>query len=713
VAGEVAAAGPAADITGLRLLSDLGASLKTRYNRTGALADLDEAIRAGGDAVAALPPGHLDRPAFAYNLGLALVSRFERADARADIDQAIGLFGESLAATPDDHPYRAKYASSLGNVLRLRFDAGGAPGDLDEAIRIGTQAVAAALAFAFAPEWPGYALNVGIALRARFEHEGDLADLEQAIRILREAVAATDVGYHERPELLSSLGNALGDRFDRTRQRADLEEAIQALRDAVSAVPENHPLWPMYLSNLAAALQTRFRSTKEPADLDTAVRVMRDSLASTPADRPDWARHASNLGAMLRLRYDLMNSHEDLDEAIQITREAMAGANPASYHRAFYAANLGAALRTRFERAGREADHDEAISVFEEATAASLTAPSIRIQAARMASELAAESQPAWAAQQLEQAVRLLPEVATRQLERADQEYALHGLSGLVADAAALTLADPSKTPAERAVMALRLLETGRAVLFSQALEIRGDVANLAEQHPNLAARFLRLRNQWDHVPGDDSGSERAPGGQRQLADALSSVLREIRTQPGFESFGQPPSEAELLREAADGAVVVLNVSRYRSDAILLTGDGISSLPLPSLAYDTVISHVSTFRQALRIASQGNTSAERSAAQRRLGQNLRWLWDVVTGPVLNGLGHQTPPDPGTDMPRIWWVPGGLMSLLPLHAAGYHDDSASEPGRRTVMDRVVSSYTPTIGALRYARRATVTHAARQR
>lgn len=42
--------------------------------------------------------------------------------------------------------------------------------------------------------------------------------------------------------------------------------------------------------------------------------------------------------------------------------------------------------------------------------------------------------------------------------------------------------------------------------------------------------------------------------------------------------------------------------------------------------------------------------------------------------------------------------GGLLDLLPLHAAGYHTDLS----RRTVMDRVVSSATPTIRALRHAR-----------
>lgn len=49
------------------------------------------------------------------------------------------------------------------------------------------------------------------------------------------------------------------------------------------------------------------------------------------------------------------------------------------------------------------------------------------------------------------------------------------------------------------------------------------------------------------------------------------------------------------------------------------------------------------------------------------------------------------------------MPCGPLTLLPVHAAGYHTRPSADGSRRTVMDRVVSSYTPTIRALRYARR----------
>ncbi|NUS63374.1 MAG: CHAT domain-containing protein, partial [Saccharothrix sp.] len=52
---------------------------------------------------------------------------------------------------------------------------------------------------------------------------------------------------------------------------------------------------------------------------------------------------------------------------------------------------------------------------------------------------------------------------------------------------------------------------------------------------------------------------------------------------------------------------------------------------------------------------------------------------------------------------LWWCPTGLLTLLPLHAAGY-PDPADTPAGRTVLDRVVSSYTPTLRALARARKA---------
>lgn len=50
------------------------------------------------------------------------------------------------------------------------------------------------------------------------------------------------------------------------------------------------------------------------------------------------------------------------------------------------------------------------------------------------------------------------------------------------------------------------------------------------------------------------------------------------------------------------------------------------------------------------------------------------------------------------MPKVVWCPTGLLTFLPIHAAGYHNDASD----RTVIDRVISSYTSTIRALKHTR-----------
>ena len=102
--------------------------------------------------------------------------------------------------------------------------------------------------------------------------------------------------------------------------------------------------------------------------------------------------------------------------------------------------------------------------------------------------------------------------------------------------------------------------------------------------------------------------------------------------------------------------------------------------------------------------SGGNTS-QQDRGEADLHRILGWLWDTIAASVLQELGITHPPDHTGEIrtyPRLWWVPSGLLAFLPLHAAGYHA-TRSDSAPATVLDRVASSYTPTIRALTYARR----------
>ncbi len=186
--------------------------------------------------------------------------------------------------------------------------------------------------------------------------------------------------------------------------------------------------------------------------------------------------------------------------------------------------------------------------------------------------------------------------------------------------------------------------------------------------------------------------------GQRQrTAASFAATLAEIQDLDGFGEFMRPPGGAELRAGASGGPVVVFNVGETRSDALLLRSSGIDSVALPDLDAEMLRERVSRFRQAVSAVARAR---DPEAAERTLTATLEWLWEVAAGQALDALGLTSQPADGAEWPRVWWSPVGLLSLLPVHAAGYH----GEAGRDAVLDRVVSSYTPTIRALRYARAA---------
>lgn len=356
--------------------------------------------------------------------------------------------------------------------------------------------------------------------------------------------------------------------------------------------------------------------------------------------------------------------------------------------------NLGSALQVRFERVGAQADLDKAITAYAQAVEVELAPPSIRIRAAREAASLMGQADISVAAELLEVAVQMLPATAPRQLDRGDQQYALREFAGLASDAAALALAShASSRRQERVAQALQLLELGRGVLLSQALDTRSDLTDLRVNHSGIADQFVELRDQLDQ----DRVADR-----HHIAARFEATVAEIRSL-GFKTFLLPPEPQQLIRQAEQGSVVVVNVSQYRSDAILLRPEGITSVPLPDLVKGTLVGTIDSFRQALGTAHDPDVSSDqREDAQHTLSEVLEWLWDVAARPILDELGYLRTPAPGTAWPRVWWAPGGLVGFLPMHAAGYHREPPGPDGRHTVMDRVVSSYTPTVRALGYAR-----------
>lgn len=213
------------------------------------------------------------------------------------------------------------------------------------------------------------------------------------------------------------------------------------------------------------------------------------------------------------------------------------------------------------------------------------------------------------------------------------------------------------------------------------------------------------------------------------LGHEWDELIARIRELTGFRDFLRPPRLAGLLSAAAGGPVVMLNISRWRCDALLVTMTGVETVPFRSVTAQDVVDRTHAYLRSV-IAAQEATdefwrhkrhfaSGDRSAAafrefhrarsavvaarrtmEQTLDVTLRWLWDAIAEPVLRALALLEPHTGGTPLPRMWWCPTGPLTVLPLHAAGHHEAGgcgARGTGDR-VVDHVVSSYTPTLQAL---------------
>jgi hypothetical protein len=381
-------------------------------------------------------------------------------------------------------------------------------------------------------------------------------------------------------------------------------------------------------------------------DLNRAVDVANMAVDSTPQDHPKRARRLSNLGTLLATRFEWTKSTDDIAHALV--------AYKSGWH-----------CRT--------------------------APPSVRVSSAREAAQILA-SQLTWedASLLLQEAVELLPAVSPRSLKHTDKQHMLGDFSGLASIAAAAAL-----NAGKDAYSALRLLELGRGVIAGLLMDMRGDISDLSRDHPGLADEFVLLRDELDspmdgpillNHDNTTSSWELQAKRRRDADQKFSELITQIRSKPGFDNFLLPPTANELMAAANPDPVVVVNVSSYRCDAFLVERDRIRVLELPALKSTEVRQRALGLRLSRPISSSHMTAL------------LEWLWDAAAGPCLDALGFKNAVS-SDDWPRVWWIPTGLLSQLPLHAAGRHAQGSVE----TVLDRVMSSYASSVKALVHGRR----------
>ncbi|MEV6150167.1 CHAT domain-containing protein [Nonomuraea sp. NPDC052129] len=728
-----------------QLLISLGAVLGLRMEFSGTVDDLDEMIDVLSRGVALVSPTDPHVGMYRSDLGNALMLKFRFGGGPKVIDDAIGCYRQALKDSPQ-HPERAMALTGLGSALFFRYELTGNLAELDEAVK--SHRAASSLT---APEHPNYALilaNLGGALAQRYERTRRSEDAEDAASVLRDAVAAAPLTSPYRPSYLGNLAAVLAERYKYAGHTPALLEAVERMREAVRTVQPGNIQRPGVLNtfgmvlmqagdgldeaidmfrqakaasppgtamrtratvNLGGALLIRALSPRisratlaamiaealgEPApkgaveqipDLDEAIEQLTEAIRAKPPGGPV---AYSQLGGALRKRYAMTGRGGDLRRALRTMRTAVATCEPGAPTASIALYHLAGTLTDQWEMTGAPAPRDEALARYREAAQVETASADWRVTVGQRWGEFAMEAGLVEeAVKAFATAVAALDEAAWRGLGRDDQERVLRDYEGLARDAAAAAIraADPGT--------ALELLEQGRGVMLTQVIDNRSSRDVLHAAAPELADRLAEVQDAIDaaermdlaDAPPDESDApafdrERLLDQRHTLRRRREEILTEIRALPGFAGFLRPPRHESLLRAADAGPVAVVNVSRYGCDALLVTPEGIRVVPLD-------ITAAQVEERAAAFAAAVDTRANEAVVT-----CLDWLWEHITGPVLDALGE--PPS------RMWWCPTGPLTLLPLHAAG------------RAPDLVISSYTPTLRALRHAREQTGPTADRQ-
>ncbi|OLF10162.1 hypothetical protein BLA60_17095 [Actinophytocola xinjiangensis] len=603
---------------------------------------LDRAVDRFRDAVTATN-GHTSQLTHRAALLTALQARYERRRHLDDLDEAIGH-----GRTVDDYRGGVRCGlvlSLLSTALRLRHDHVGGAGDLRDA-RTACHAATRLVPFR-SRHFPRCSSEFAALYRAEYDRTEQPEFLDLAIERVRRGVRSARLTGAPRPVDLMTLCDLLAERGRHGANAADLTEAVDVGRSALRGLLPGDRLFQQGQNTLAHALRTRFGLLRRVDDLDEAIRLAHRASGQVSVTDPQWADHRLNLALALHDRHRFGRAHAQRDR------------------------NLGWAL----DAARDAATHD-------------LADVPTRIRAGLVRGDIAASTGGyAEAVTAFAGVIGLLPLVASRELRREDQEDRLGRWSGIAANAAACALATGDQR------RALVLLEQGRGVLLSRAMDTRADLTALHASHPALAAEFEELREALDPSPDlgdvldsppDAPTEDQARRTRRARTERWDDLLARIRAEDGLAGFAATPDPDRVLAQGAAGPVVYLTVSEYRADAIVVRPDGPRTVPL-TITPAQVGERTDTLHHALRAV----TDLDR---QRAVHDVLAWLWDEVVEPVLDtaGITGAGPP------PRVWWIPTGPLALLPIHAAGHHRDGIS------LLDRAISSYAPTVRALAAAR-----------
>jgi CHAT domain-containing protein len=247
---------------------------------------------------------------------------------------------------------------------------------------------------------------------------------------------------------------------------------------------------------------------------------------------------------------------------------------------------------------------------------------------------------------------------------------------------------------------AVELLEQGRVILWSKMEQYRHPLDQLRQVDRELADLLQALSIKREHL-SLSSGSRLLDGEgpmalpsldvqmrrNRIISEDWEKAVERVRKIEGFSNFLQAVPFTNLQASAVEGPIILINISNYRSDAIILHINSPPLLvPLPKLQPN----HLTHLAEQLTLGLGVGARADRP---KDIPPILRALWKDIVAPIVDCLAEIGVPEKS----RVWWCPTSKLCGLPLHAAGPY-----RPMQKNLPDIYTSSYTTSLSALIRAR-----------
>jgi tetratricopeptide (TPR) repeat protein len=731
------------------LLDRLDMFIREHHQAAGSMPDLDLVMEAAAPRQR-LEAERVSRVVDAVqSASVELVQEFGRTGDREYLDRAISGSGQALADLPvnmplhgtvvvDTHSMSRGYSKGrvqltllLMNLLSLRYDTYGDLADADACIELGETERDTVI------EYSDLALllaNVAHVYMLRGARLGSLSDAAHAVDRVSEAVALAPDG--EAMELsLAEAGAVMRRAFELTRDVTVLDRSIQFLRRAAQIASSDH-LRGRNWNNLSLSLRLRYEHAQmladqrtgpsaDVGDLQEAVHWARESLEQAQTSEgllmdQQRVRSMTSLASALFMQYKATRDDDAAEEAIRLLGEAIDITSADDAARPERLSNLANFIRQRCEISGNDYGLVRAVQAFREAAQCQGGSWLARARGALGWGVLAsATGDQQDALKGFTAAVELLRQLAWQGLPWDVREHGLAEMGWLTTEAAAHAVA------AGQPDLALELLERGRSVLWARDRELQVDLGRLRSIDESLAAQLETIRAallspeaehmHWVSGPSfvriHQNRPESAAQAHRRLVWEWERLIAEARHLHGEGSLFPSPSIEELKSASHEAPVVVVNVSSFRCDALLVRDGTTSHLELTKLTKEMAGRAAERLLLASHaVESSGGSITSRIHLIETLEEVLDWLWGSTCQPVLDALGFTRTVVEGEVWPRVYWCPTGPLTLLPLHAAAPYMTSRAptggdEPGSDAgVLDRVVSSYTTTLGMLRRRRPA---------